>query len=1295
MRPHLRVVPAIVFLSAMLFSAVPLFASLDRGQVQGTVTDPQGAIVPGAKVVVRNVDTGVETKLVTNGAGFFLATDLVPGKYTVRVEAPGFRLFEISNVVVTANTTVTEDSQLTVGTTAQTIEVRAQAQLAQTTASNFSSGVSQRYVEDLPLQGRDIQTLVQLFPGVVQSSGPSGAVFGTNSAYGGFPDPLHIVGSSVSSNGGQAGANAWFLEGALNATVGAESATVNPSPDAVAEFNLVQNSLAAEYGRTSGMVVNVVLKSGTNNLHGSAYGVNRNSVFSATNPFSRRDQSGTPSVQPWSNWNDFGATLGGPVYIPHIYNGKNRTFFFVSEEMSFLHVRENKILTVPLAAEKNGDFTGDPRFGTIYDPFSTKPNPNYQPDDTLPNFDPVPYVRDPIGSVIPSDKIDSLAKFYLDSIPAPNYVDPLSISTCGIYCNNYVGAVGSSMTTHNASVKVDHNINEKNRLFVSWLYNPSYYSNYRYPWNGPTAQTGTGIAGANPYRTRNQLAIVGLTSTINPTLVNELRVSFGRQNLRALPNLDSVTDFSEIQQKVAGLNFWLFSPGQEVPTIAFQDNPFVSYMQFGTVQYQDNSMGQQAFTVSDNLTKIWGRHTIKGGFSFRRNNLWGTSPAGYNINFDGYLSMSTQDQYYGTANPNGLADFLLGAVPQGGGSSAVQYSPWQTNDDYAAFAQDDFRLTNNFTLSLGVRWDVYGWIRERHNMLANFDLSQKNADTPYMGVMYYPGTPSHPDRNLFPANKGSFGPRIGFAWSPFGNNKTVIRGGYGMIYSNSLSAAFGQGNGAFSTVGSYVQVSNPVTDGTGMLPGWQLSQGSPAPLIIPDLNANRNNNFQFNNSQTPLFGFIKGDKDPYIQQWNFSIQRELPGNILISAAYVGSHGSHLLGDEIRNTDQVSKADMARVRYHIDDQTYVVDPSLNGYWDDYYGCRQRGLPGNTDVTCTGWYALEPQPQWWSVQAMLSPDGYNKYHSGQFRVEKRYSQGLNFIAAYTYSKNIVSAGLGALVANTIGPTTLSSRGVGRIAYLPGAAAGGCADGCRHTGAEDLQNLRRYDGLSPDDTTHVLNLASTYEFPFGKGKKWMNAGGPANAILGGWKFTQNWNFQTGVPMFMDTLRACDGAYGYLSCRPNAVGDLSAGRSSKNRQQQEEQWYNASALCPAWGCDQTLTTALWNGVYADGTAVDYNAVDAFWQLGNSGLRPPSSRIPGYWNADFSLAKDYRFSESKYLNFRWDVFNALNHQNLGVPDNKWCLPPGPNGEEDYARVFGCTFGKITNVATDPRGMQFSLRYVF
>ena len=225
-------------------------------------------------------------------------------------------------------------------------------------------------------------------------------------------------------------------------------------------------------------------------------------------------------------------------------------------------------------------------------------------------------------------------------------------------------------------------------------------------------------------------------------------------------------------------------------------------------------------------------------------------------------------------------------------------------------------------------------------------------------------------------------------------------------------------------------------------------------------------------------------------------------------------------------------------------------------------------------------------------------------------------------------------------------------------------------------------------------MFNFASTYELPFGRGKKWASSSGVVDAFIGGWKFTQNWNFQSGVPMFFDVYSACDGAYGYLSCRPNLVGDLSAGRSSKTEQQRQQQWYNPNAFCAPWGCDQSLTTTIWDAQNA-GDYDTLNSIDAYWQLGNAGTRPPSGRTPGFWNAALSLAKDFHLGETKYLNFRWDVFNAFNHQNLGVPDSHWCLPPGPDGELDDVHVFGCSFGQITNVQTDPRGMQFSLKFVW
>ena len=800
-----------------------LEASIDRGSIQGTVTDQQGATVPRAKVVVKNVNTNIEVNLSTNSDGFYLAAELVPGKYSVRVSAQGFSPLEINGLAVTAGTVTTADAKLTVGAVSQRVEVTAKPPLVEATPANFTTALETKYIQDVPLVGRDIQALVQLMPGITQSSGPSGSLFGFDSQFGGFPDPLHIVGSGISANGSQGGANAWYLDGSLNAALGPENVVVNPSPDAVSEFNVVDNGLAAEWGRTSGAVINVVLKSGTNSVHGDTYEFNRNSYFNATNPFARRDAQGRPFLAPRVNFNNFGGTLGGPVYVPHVYNGKNRTFFFLSWDVSLVHENRPTILTVPLPAERGGDFTGDPRFAPVcgvnratnclYDPYSTTL------DETTGEYRRTPFLT----PVVPPERIDPLAAFYLSSYPDPNFVDPLA--NCGITCNNYIGTVGSSQTTHNISVKIDHEISQKNKLFGEWLFNPSYYVNFRYPWNGATAQTQTGVAGAQPFRTVNQIFALGLTTTFNSTLINEARAMFSRQNQIADPNPDSVTDTKDVEQKVAGLNFVLIAPFQVVPTVGIG-----GVGGFGPQQWQNGIQGVQAFTAIDNVTKILGKHTLKGGLMFRRDNNWNIAGWGFGLNFGGGLTADPVSREGGA----GLAQFLLGAVDQGSGTGTY-HAPWQTNDYWGFYGQDDFRITPNFTLNIGLRYDLFGWFRERHDDVANFNFSGINPDVPYPGRLDYFATPRHRDRNVFPAHKDSLGPRLAFSWSPFSDRKTVIRGGFGLIYSNGISAAFGDQNGAISGPAYANYVGYP-GDRTFQTPAFKLSAGAP-PANLPPLDA--------------------------------------------------------------------------------------------------------------------------------------------------------------------------------------------------------------------------------------------------------------------------------------------------------------------------------------------------------------------------------------------------------------------------------------------------------------------------
>jgi hypothetical protein len=324
--------------------ASPSFGQLERSVMEGTVTDPQGAFMPGVKVIVMAIETNAALPTVTNSAGYYRVTSLVPGKYQVHFEASGFSPLDMKDIVVPAGQTIRADAQLQLGTTRQTIEVSTSTAMIQTAATDFSTTVGTTAIQEIPLSGRDLQQLVLMVPGVV-GNGPPGSSFGFNSEFGTFPDPTHMQGTDVSVNGGQTGANAWYLDGNFNLSGVAESVVVNPSPDAVSEFQTITDGFSAEYGRSGGAVFSVALKSGKNQLHGDVYEYARNNYFNARNPFTSIGSNGQIIPQDQLRYNNFGGTIGGPVVIPHLYDGRNKTFFFFSWDQSILHLNGSGVFS--------------------------------------------------------------------------------------------------------------------------------------------------------------------------------------------------------------------------------------------------------------------------------------------------------------------------------------------------------------------------------------------------------------------------------------------------------------------------------------------------------------------------------------------------------------------------------------------------------------------------------------------------------------------------------------------------------------------------------------------------------------------------------------------------------------------------------------------------------------------------------------------------------------------------------------------------------------------------------------
>lgn len=1219
-----------------LLIPISMWGQLNRGIIHGTVTDPSASPVPNATVTVTDTDTNVGVNAKTNSSGFYSVQDLVPGPYRVQFRASGFAHLDLNNVSVTAGTTTTVDGSMTVGNVEQTVNVTAQAAVIDSSASNFTTSIQQQLLDKVPLVGRDIQTAVQLLPGITQSVGPSGSNFGFDSQFGGFPDPTHIVGSGISVNGSQGGANAWYLDGTLNATLGPEAAVVNPSPDAVAEFNLVDNGLAAEWSRTSGAVVNVVLKSGTNSFHGNLYAFNRNSFLNANNPFDRRSSTGEEFLSPRVNYNDLGGTLGGPIR-------KDKTFFFFSWETSFLHENKPNIYTVPTELQHGGNFSDRPDLGTcptcqIYDPHST----------TGPDANGLFHRTAFSGNVIPANRIDPLAAYYVQSFPNPNFVDPLqqNASGCGIFCNNYLGVVGSSLTTNNMSIKVDHRFNEKSALFVEYLYNPSYYANYRLAWKGATAPL-QGMSGAEPYTTANKMFTIGHTQTFSPTLINEFRASYSRQNQIATPNPSSLVDNTGIQQRIQGLNFVLdqFFP---VPLI----NLGGGYGSFGPSQWQNGIQGEDAYTIQDNVTKIIGTHTLKAGLMWRRDDNWYDESWGYYLGFYGDL---TSDPVTGLGG-NSLAQFLTGAVAPGSGAGEFHY-PYQISNYWGFFVQDDWRVNSKLTLNIGLRYDIFGWFRERNDYLANLNFGAQNPDVPYPLAIQYFGTPAHPSSNAFPANKNSLGLRFNFAYTPTNDRKWVIRGGYDVIYSNGISAAFGDQNGAISGPGYSQQVVYQ-GDFTGQRPAFYLSQGAPDLPLFP-LSSLKTNNEQFLGQGVQ--GFLKGTHDPYVQQWSLFVERELSPNMSLTVGYLGAHGLHLFGDQFRNYDYVPTAIRQQLRNGINDTVATPTPLVPVYGSS--------VPLSV--------LDRPYPQYTSAIVNTNPDGFNRYNALEVNLVKRFSRGFNVMLSYTHQKNLISPNTGSIIGNTATATTLG-RTVGRASGIAGALSGGTGNAAGGSAAQDPDNRDADVALAPDDIPNVLNIAGTYDLPFGKGKPFLSNSRIADLILGGWSLTQNWNLQDGVPLTVT------GPCNAVTCRTNLIGDPNSFSGSRTKQDRENQWFNPNAFEAAFQTDPNVLNAPDPSIY-----------NAWWQFGTMGLRNDSVRSPGFWNVDMSLSKDFHITEAKYFTFRWDVFNALNHQNLGIPNTQWCLGPNPDGSTDAVHQFGCQFGKITNVQTDPRAMQFGLKFIF
>jgi len=821
-------------LAALLLAPAGVWAQSFTASLLGDVTDSSGAAIPNVTIVAINVATNHRTEARSDTTGRYVVSPLQPGAYTLEASAAGFRRFVQTSVNLAVGQQARLDIPMTVGEITENVTVEANATIIETATSTIGKVVSNRAILNLPLNSRNIYSLIYLTPGVAGSIGNN-----YNSM-------------SYSINGARASMMDTLIDGATasHPTVqGYSGISAFPSVDAIGEFKVLGANFPAEYGRTAGSVLNVVYKSGTNDFHGTAYEFLRNSKLDANTFYNN-----TRGV-PLSSFkrSQYGSTFGGPVV-------EDRTFFMSSYEGLRQHSFSSRTTTVPTALERSGDFSqsfaGANNPVLIFDPFTTRASG-------------AGFIRDPFpGNVIPAaqqDKVGAgIAKFY----PAAN--------TQGVVftnANNYYQQGSSILDIDQIDGRIDHNFTSTQRLFVRYSYrNQDSLPAVLWPQELKAAET------ANNERNRMHNGVIDYTLTPNATGVISIRGGFARslyfyENL-GLGFLASSLGFPSALDTAGGLSMFPRISASGYTTLGNQDNRYNAFM---------------TYTLAGSLSKVMGAHTLKAGYDgrlIRVNNRESRATSG-DFSFSAGFTQGPNPNTAASNRGNSIASLLLGT---GGSGSLIQsFKDAAAQSIYTAlYFQDDWRVTKKLTLNLGLRYDLDTPRTERYNRMNYFDpiapsplASQVPGYSNLTGGLVFVGVNGQP-RSQYIMDTNNIAPRFGFAYQV--SSKTSIRGGFGNIFAISLQQAHGTvGPFGFRTQTPWLSTVDGITPANRLSnpfpAGFQATPGSSLGLLTQ----------AGANIQAP----VQETLTPYSMQWNFNIQHSLPGEILMETAYVGTRGLQL------------------------------------------------------------------------------------------------------------------------------------------------------------------------------------------------------------------------------------------------------------------------------------------------------------------------------------------------------------------------------------------------------------------
>jgi hypothetical protein len=1154
----------LLFALSLTLLALPIQSQSITGAIVGQVTDPSGATIVYAKVTVVDNATVFTRTIQTSDAGNFRFDSVPAGRYKIEIQSPGFKTYTRNPVEVLVAQTTRVGATLAVGNTSEEIIVTTEAPQIQSESASLGQVEQGKAVSDMPLNGRNVLALVGLVPGVVPQGSSSTNLTGQNV----------FAAGNYQIGGGNANQSSTLVDGGPVNVIYGNATILVPDQDNVQEFRVQTNNNTAEYGMYTGGVINMTTKSGSNSFHGTTYEYVRNTILNATDFFSKR---GTAGKQPFHQ-NQFGGNIGGPIL-------KGKVFMFFDYQGYRQIYGYPFSVNTPTPAMLTGNFSGITT--PIYDPLTTcgtTGNPACTPAQsagTAPSRTQFSY--NGVMNVIPPGRLSTVAK---NLIAYPEFGPPTSAGAPGTAFNNLITLASTGGNNDQFNYRSDQTVSTNQRVFER-------YSRWKSKNKAPDPY-GNGLVTSMPIAPEAFIAqqiVAGDSYILNSTTLADLRLSFLRWNYTRTPGglgydltkAGFPSYISELPQ-YAG-----FTPSTEPPRI-IMTSP--SYSIGGTGMY---SIITNTYGIAPTFSKIAGKHSLKAGADLRRleESYYVNSYPGGQWNFDNVFTSGNPAKASGSGNP--VASFDLGYVA----SAAAPITPRTFNTIYyqGYYVTDTWQTTQKLTLTLGLRYEIPGVYRERHQRIATFNPTEVNPIVNVPGAFDLVDTPQHPANGMRNEIFTDWSPRLGAAFRL--NEKTVFRAGWGMFYipsdlqfseSPTASPINSLSNNMVTTTNSnqtpFNTLDNPFPNGFLNAPG-------------------RNANYQqtvLGGTPTPIYS---NEPNGLTYQWNVAIQREIPLGITLEAAYAGLKGVHL--PLVIGINQLPDSYLAQA---------AADPNCVGsssnlstlcfltkkVTNPFYGKISQGTLQQPTVQQN--QLLLPFPQYGNIVNAGHYVGISNYNALQLKLERRFKSGGTLLGAYTFSKIMTNA------------ETLTT-------WLESSAGG--------TGYQDTNNLAREYALSTFDSRQRLAVSYVYQLPIGHGQYlFPNASHIVNGFIGGWGVNGVTTFQEGYPLGFTATPNITATYALAGgLRPNVVAGCAKKISGPA-------FYRLGGAAPS--TSNYFNTACFT-------------IPGIFTYGNESRSDNQLRTPGIANYDFALFKDTSIKENLTLQLRIEAFNLFNRTQFAPPN--------------------------------------------